>query len=306
MSDTTRGTLLAITAHLLWGVAPLYWVQTAPVDSNDLLVHRIVWSAPTLLLTLWFMRELGSTMQWLRQPRTMAILAACAALSAGNWGIFLWAVSNGQTSNASMGYFLLPLVNVALGLVVFRERIEPLKLVAVAFAVLGVGVLIVAQGGLPWVALGVAFTFGTYSAVRKGVTVGALPGLGLESLLMLPFALYVFLLRDGAGLGQHGLRVDVFLLGAGLMTVVPLLASIAGSRLMPLTAMGLVGYIGPSTQLLIAVAIFNEPLPPERLLAFGLVWTGLVVLTLGSLRRMSRRDRPVTLDARSLPEEDSR
>ena len=146
LSDSTRGTLLAIIANLIWGVAALYWMQTEPVAPVDLLAHRAAWSVPVLAMLLWFSGGLGPALASMRNPRTLAIMATCAALCAANWGIFLWAISNGEASNASLGYFLLPLVNVTIGLVVFGEQLDFSTLLAVACAAVAVGLLVVRRG----------------------------------------------------------------------------------------------------------------------------------------------------------------
>ncbi len=286
LNDSVRGALLAVLANLIWGFAALYWIQTEPVNPVDLLAHRAAWSVPVLALMLWLTGGLGTALRLIGSPRTLAIMAGCATLCATNWGIFLWAITNGQAGNASLGYFLLPLVNVMIGLTFFGERLDRSRLLAVCCAVLALGVLIADQGGLPLVALGVSLSFGIYAAVRKGVSVEPVPGLLIETLLMLPFALAWLWYRDGGGMGMYGLRVDLFLLGSGVLTVVPLIASVAGSRLMPLTVMGLVFYIGPSAQLLVAITVLDEQFEPVRLMAFGLVWLGLVLYTASTLHQL--------------------
>lgn len=215
----------------------------------------------------------------------MAIMA-CAALCGGlNWLIFLWAISNGQATEASLGYFLLPLINVVVGLTLFRETIDTAQIIGIAFAVTAVLVQLVYYGGLPLVALGLALSFGLYGAIRKKVTVESMEGLFIETLLMAPFAIAWVIWREGAGLGAHGLKVDLFLLGAGAFTAIPLIAYVAASRLLPFTALGLVFYIGPTAQLLVALFYFKEPFEPVQAVAFGLVWVGLLFVTLDNLHR---------------------
>jgi chloramphenicol-sensitive protein RarD len=276
-----------VSAYLIWGFAGLYWIQTQPVDARDLLAHRVIWSVPLVMVSLAIAGRgrLLAALALLRQPRTVAVLACAACCSATNWLIFLWAVTHEHATEAALGYFLLPLVNVVIGLTLFRERIDGAQGIGIGFAVVAVLVQFVHYGGLPLVALCLALSFGLYGAIRKWVHVESMEGLLLETLLMAPFALSWFFHRDGAGLGQHGGSVDLFLLGAGAMTALPLMAYVAASRLLPLTALGLVFYIGPTTQLLVAVLVFREPFDRVQALAFGLVWAGLLVVTWDSIRR---------------------
>ena len=199
-AERRRGTLLGVTAYLIWGFAALYWVQTEPVDSRDLLAHRVVWSVPIVLLTLLIGGRLRAALALLRQPRTVFIMGCSAVCSATNWGIFLWAVTHGHATEASLGYFLLPLVNVVFGLTLFGESLDRAQKLGVALAVAAVIVQLVHLGGLPLIALGLAMSFGLYGAIRKGVTVGSVEGLLLETLLLSPFAIAWLVLRDGGGL----------------------------------------------------------------------------------------------------------
>ena len=287
LDDRRRGTLLGVTAYLIWGFAALYWIQAQPVDSWDLLAHRAVWSLPVVIICLALAGNgrLFAAFALLRQPRTVAILAASAFFGALNWGIFLWAVTHERATEASLGYFLLPLINVILGLGLFRESIDVAQKIAIGFALAAVLLQVVSFGGLPIVALSLALSFGSYGAIRKGVKVGSMEGLLLETLMMAPFGITWLVYRGGAGLGQHGLAVDAVLLGAGVFTAVPLMTYVAASRLLPLTALGLVFYIGPTAQLCVAVVIFGEPFNTVQLIAFALVWAGLLLMTVDSLRR---------------------
>lgn len=286
-TDAQRGTLLGILAYVIWGLAALFWVQTQPVDSRDLLAHRALWSVPFVMLCLLFAGHgrLRSTFLLFRNPRILGVMAAAAACGAINWGIFLWAVTNERATEASLGYFLLPLVNVVTGVVLFRESIDRPQQVGIAFAVAAVLVQLVFLGGLPWIGLGVALSFGLYGAIRKFASVESMEGLLLETLLMAPFALLWLWSRDGGGLGMYGLKVDIFLVAAGAFTAIPLMAYVAASRLMALSALGLVFYIGPTLQFLVAVFVFREPFACIQFIAFGLVWIGLAVVTGSALQR---------------------
>lgn len=288
-ADQRRGTLLGVTAYLIWGFAALYWVQTEPVDARDLLAHRALWSVPVVLVCLAVAGRLRSSFGLFRNPRDLAILAASALLGATNWGVFLWAVTHGHATDASLGYFLLPLFNVLLGLTLFGESLDRAQKLGVAFAVAAVSLQVFNQGGLPVVALAVALSFGFYGAIRKGVAVDSMEGLLIETLLMVPFALAWLYWRDGGGFGEYGLKVDLLLIGSGVITAVPLMTYVAASRLLPLTALGLVFYIGPSMQLLVALWCLGEPFDPLQFAAFVLVWIGLALVTIDSFRRNRRK-----------------
>ncbi len=291
--DRRRGYSLGVLAYLIWGFAALYWVETRPVPVADLIAHRAVWSVPFLMLCLALAGggRLAAAFALLRKPRTVGVLACAALCAGGNWAIFLWAVTHEQATAASLGYFLVPLVNVVIGLTLFRESIVGSQRIAVGLAVLAVVIQVVHLGGLPLVALGLPLTFGLYGAIRKAIPVEATEGLLLETLMMLPFALAWLFYSGGAGMGLYGLKVDLFLLGSGAFTAIPLMAYVAASRLMPLTALGLVFYIGPSVQLGVAVLLFGEPFDLVQLVAFSLVWLGLGILSLDSLRGLRRVDR---------------
>jgi chloramphenicol-sensitive protein RarD len=287
MDDKRRGTLLGVTAYLIWGFAALYWIQTEPVEATDLVAHRVLWSLPVVVLCLVAAGSgrLGRALALFRQPRTLAVMGGAALFSSFNWGVFMWAVTHGRATEASLGYFLLPLINVLIGVTLFRESIDRAQKVGVAFAILAVLLQLIYHGGLPLVALGVAVSFGLYGAIRKGTHVESMEGLLLEMSILAPFALAWLVYRDGAGLGLYGIGVDLFLLGAGVFTAVPLMAYVAASRMLPLTALGLVFYIGPTTQLLVAVWVFDEPFDTIQLIAFGLVWVGLIIVTVSNMRR---------------------
>ena len=278
---------MAVTAYLIWGFAALYWIRAEPVDSVDILAHRALWSLPFVMVCLALAGggRLGTSLALLGQPRTLAIMACAALLSATNWGVFLWAVTHEHATEASLGYFMLPLVNVVIGITVFRESVDAAQRIAIGFAAAAILVQIIALGGVPVVALALALSFGLYGAIRKGVSVESMEGLFLETLFMAPLAIGWLVYRDGAGLGEYGLGVDLVLLGAGAITAIPLMCYVAASRLLPLTALGLVFYIGPTAQLLVAVLIFGEPFSLARLSAFALVWIGLVLVTFDNLRR---------------------
>lgn len=285
LSEENRGTLLSVIAYLIWGLSALYWVEAYPVAPADILAHRALWSVVFVFTCLLLWGRLGSALAYLRNPKTVVVMAAAASCSAANWLVFLWAVTNGKATEASLGYFLMPLFNVVIGLTLFKESLDNPQKIGVAFAVAAVLLQLWYFQGLPLVALGLPLSFGIYGAIRKKVDVGSVEGLFIETLLMAPFAIAWLWFHDWGGLGQYGLKVDLFLLGAGAFTAIPLMAYVVASRLLPLTALGLVFYIGPTTQLMVAVLIFKEPFNTVQLVAFTLVWVGLFFVVADSLRR---------------------
>ncbi len=281
-----RGLGLALLAQLIWGVAALYWAQTRPVEATDLLSHRVLWSLPVLAICVTILKQWPQWFAVFRSLRSLGVMGLCAGLAGLNWGIFLWAVTHGQAAQASMGYFLLPLINIAIGLLFFRETLDARQKVAVACAVAAVMIMVQGGQGIPYVALGVSLSFGIYSAIRKGVSVGGVVGLLVEIQLLAPIALWWFVTRDGAGLGRYGLSVDGFLLGSGLLTAVPLMAYVSATRLMPLSAMGLLSYLAPTTQLIVAITLLGESITQLQIIAFALVWLGLAVAHASQLKNV--------------------
>jgi RarD protein len=194
-----RGTALTIIANLIWGFAALYWIETQPIGPVDLLAHRALWSVPVLVACLLWMGRLCGALAIFTRPGALGLMAASATTQAANWGIFLWAVTSGRATEASLGYFLLPLLNIAFGIYLFGEQIGRAQRIAISLAGLGMLILIAENRGLPWAALGVAVSFGLYGVIRKKVTVGAIEGLFVETLLMAPLALLWLMYRQDRG-----------------------------------------------------------------------------------------------------------
>lgn len=285
LSERRRGFALAVLANLIWGTAAIYWMQTQPVSPVDVLAHRSIWTLPAVFLVLWFTGRTGTTWRLLVDWSVMRVMAVAAFLISINWGVFLYAVTSGRAADASLGYFLLPLLSVLLGAVFFNERPSPAQKIAVVFAIAAVIMQVVALGGLPLVSVGLSLSFALYGVIRKRVRADAIQGLFIEALFLMPFGLVWALLHDGAGLGHHGLRVDLFLIGAGAFTAVPLLSHVAAARVLPLSTVGLMSYVGPSIQLVIALTYLGEQISVFTMLAFVLVWCGLALMVLDNLRR---------------------
>ena len=284
------GVLYAVGAYLSWGLFPLYFRQLAAIPALQVVAHRTLWSLVFVTLLLLAMRRLA----WLRgvTAATWRRFAVSALLIAVNWLAYVWAVGNGHVLDASLGYFINPLVNVALGFLVLNERPRPVQWAAVAMAAVGVLWLTVAAGRLPWVALVLALSFGVYGLMRKTAALGALEGLTLETLILAPLAAggLLWWSQDGSMAGQTA--VDwAWLIGTGPVTAGTLLLFAAGARRIPLATLGLIQYLSPSLQFLLGVFLFKEPIDGTRLVAFACIWGALLVYSAEGLwqaRRVAR------------------
>lgn len=277
------GIVYASLAYLSWGLFPLYFRQVAAVPALEVVLHRTLWSLVFVLALLAMRRQWAWMGEVLRQPRVLGAFALSALLLAANWLTYVWAVNNGHVVDASLGYFILPLVNVALGYVFLHERPRPGQWLAVTVAAAGVLWLTVLTGRLPWIALVLALSFGFYGLLRKVAVLGALEGLTLETVLLAPVTMAV--LGVWAWQGQGALvQGDASTLGwlvlAGPVTAIPLLWFAAGARRIPLATMGILQYIAPSLQLALGVWLFHEAFDVSRLVGFVLIWAALLVYTL--------------------------
>lgn len=276
-----------VAAYSLWGLLTLYWRLFSNVPAIQILAHRFVWSFVVLAAIIaasWQQRRVA-----LRaiDARVIALYAVAAVLIGANWFLYVYSVNNGFVVESSLGYFMTPLVNVLMGVVVFRERLRPMQWLAVAFAFSGVLWLTLAYGTLPWIGLALAASFGSYGLVKKKATLPSLEGLTLETaVLVLPAAVFLLVLNrndDGAFL-HAGVATDLLLAAGGIVTIVPLLLFATAVKQVPLSVIGILQYIAPTIQFLLGVFAFHEPFTRTQLTGFGLVWLGLIVFTLDSVR----------------------
>ena len=282
------GIAAAALAFVLWGLFPIYVKQIAAVPVAEIVVHRTVWSLVYMLALLAATRRLGAVRMALAQPRTLALFSLSALLLATNWMVYVWAVSNERILDASLGYFINPLVTVLLGYVVLKERLRPAQWLAVMLAGAGVLWLIVGVGEWPWVALVIASSFGVYGLLRKTATLGAVEGLGVEAFLQTLVALPLLLwwTWQGQGVMAQGASATLgWLLLAGPFTAIPLLLFTAGARRIPLTTLGLLQYLGPSLQFVLGVWVYGEAFSGQRAVGFVLIWSALAVYSVDGLRR---------------------
>ena len=286
-----RGVFYAALAFAWWGLFPLYFRIVTTVPPTEILAHRIVWSVVFLVLVLALRRQWAWLARVLRQPKVLAVFSASALLLATNWLTYLWAVNNGHVVDASLGYFITPLVNVLLGYTLLHERPRRAQWIALTLATLGVLWLTLAVGKAPWIALVLAASFGAYGLMRKVAVLGPLEGLALESLLLAPAALLalVFWARQGSGsFPAPDALTNLWLIAFGPITAVPLLLFAAGARRLPLTTLGLLQYIGPTIQFAIGVWVFREPFTATRLVGFGCIWLALLLYSADGWRSARR------------------
>lgn len=283
-----NGMLFAAGAYLIWGLFPLYFKLLQGIAPLEILLHRVLWSLLFLLSLLAWRRQWRWIQGVLRQPRVLLGFAASALLLSCNWYLYIWSINNGRIVDASLGYFINPLVNVLLGFMLLRERLRVAQWCAIALAAAGVLWLTWHSGSLPWISLLLAVTFGFYGLLRKTAKLGPLEGLSLETFLLFPLACGTLALL--ADQGQNAFSAAAgsqrwLLAAAGPITAVPLLLFAAGARRIPLSLLGLLQYISPSLQLLLGVWLYHEPFGAVRQIGFAAIWAGLAVYSLEGLWR---------------------
>lgn len=284
------GILYGLTAYLMWGFLPAFFKLLHHVRAVEVVAQRIVWSVLFLGLLVLVRRSLPTLRAALSNPRAIAILGVTASLIAVNWLIYIWAVVNDHVLESSLGYFLNPLINVALGVIFLKERLNRAQMLAVALAAAGVVVLAVSAGGGLWISLSLAFTFAIYGLLRKVAPVESLEGLSIEILILVPFALGYLIWLSGRGEMAFGqdLWTTLLLIAGGSLTAVPMLLFAAAARRMPYATLGLLQYVAPSIQFLLAVFAFGEPLTTGHMICFALIWSGLALYAASGIRESRR------------------
>lgn len=281
-----------IGAYAIWGLFPLYFHLLSSVGSIEIVAHRIIWSLVFCVVLMLATGQVDTLRRALRRRRTTMVLLGAGLLVTTNWTLYVWGVTHGHTLDASLGYFINPLVNAGLGVVLFRERMRPAQWVA--FGVGGVAIveLIIGYGAIPWVALGLAGTFGLYGAMKKQVsgTVGALPGMVIESSAAIPLAVGYLVWRYATGtadIADPFSGLGVLGIGAGILTAIPLLMFAAAAARLPLSTLGIIQYCAPIMQFLCGWAVFGEEMPVSRWIGFAIIWVA-VILFVGDAVRASR------------------
>ncbi|MFA3917441.1 EamA family transporter RarD [Ruegeria hyattellae] len=290
-ADTPKGLTLAVTAYVLWGFLPLYMKLMAHIPPVEIVAHRIIWSVPVaglLLVALGRTRDLKAA---LGNPRMLGMACLTATLISVNWVIYVWAIASGNALDAALGYYINPLFSIALAALLLREPLTRTQWAAVLLAALGVAVLVFEAGQLPWAALGLTVSWGFYAFFKKSLPIGPNQGFLLEVLILLVPALAYATWLGAAGTGHFGvLSTDTsLLLGAGLVTAVPLLVYANGAKLVRLSTIGILQYIAPTMIFLTAVFVFGEKMDTARIIAFPLIWSALVVYSVSLVRQMRAR-----------------
>lgn len=279
----------ALGAYAIWGFVPLFFKLLESVPPVEVLAQRIVWSLPLCVLIMVFRRQVGDYLAALKDWRVLRLLLASSVLIALNWLVYIHAIFSDHVLAASLGYYLNPLVNVMLGMIFLGERLSRLQMLAVAIAAVGVAILLAGALDTLWISLTLAFSFGIYGLIRKVAPVGSLPGLAIETTLLLPVALvaagYYIWVGDGRGFGT-GAGISWLLAAGGVVTAVPLLLFATAARKMSYAALGFVQYLAPSIALVLGLFVFHEPLKPVQLLCFLLIWTSIAVFSFDMWRKM--------------------
>ena len=279
----SSGILYGLSAYVLWGMFPLFFKQLQAASAIEVVLHRMVWSLGFVLTVLAVLRRWNWVGDVRRRPGLLGKVAVSALLLAGNWLSYVWAVNNGHVLDASLGYFILPLINVALGFIFLHERPRKAQWVAFALAATGVLWMAVQSGHVPWLALLIAMTFGFYGLMRKTATLGALEGMSLETMLLAPLAVVALLWAGPSGPGSqwpaHDAHTWLFFLLSGPVTAIPLLLFAAGARRVPLSTMGFLQYITPSILALMGVFLYGETFAGPRAVGFVFIWVALLLYT---------------------------
>ena len=292
MPDSRRGLILGALAYVMWGTFPLYWTLLEPGGAVEILAHRIVWSLLTMVVILVLSGRVPQLRALLRERRTVLLLTGAAVVISVNWGGYIWGVNNGRVVETSLGYFINPLVTVLMGVLILGERLRRLQWVAMGIALVAVVVLTLDYGRPPWVALVLAFSFGSYGLAKKQADVGAVESITFETLVLAPVALaYVlWLMASGqSNFGTHGVGHALLFTTTGIITAVPLMLFGAAAIRVSMVSLGLLQYLAPTIQFALGILVFHEEMPASRWIGFGLVWVALAIFTVEALNHRRRQ-----------------
>ncbi|QIX28112.1 EamA family transporter RarD [Nocardioides sp. JQ2195] len=302
MTQSRLGFLLGVAAYTLWGAFPLYWPLLEPAGAIEILAHRVLWSLVTVALLVVVTRRVPALRAIIGTPRVRRLLTVGAVVIAVNWATYIWGVNNGHVVEAALGYFINPLVTVLMGVLILRERLRPLQWVATGIAACAVLVLAINYGRPPWVALVLAFSFGTYGLAKKQANTGAVESLAFETIVLAPVAAaYVaYLVATGSStFGNEGITHALLVTTTGLVTAVPLICFGAAAIRLPMVTLGLLQYLAPIFQFALGVLLFHEDMPLGRWIGFVLVWIALTIFTVEAINHRRRQLR-LTAEASAL------
>lgn len=294
-SERSLGLIFGLSAYLLWGLFPLYWPLLKPASAYEIVAHRAIWTLVFCLVVLAFHKKLRKTIGRVREPKIFFGLLATSALISVNWIVYIWATNAGHVVEASLGYYINPLVIIAFGVLLLKEKMRLGQWVAVGIATVGVAVLTIDYGRLPWIALALAISWGSYGVIKKVLDLGALEGLTIETMLsFIPYATFLFILQSN-GTGQFGQHwgLSLLLISAGAITAIPLLLFNGSTTRLPYTVIGLLQYITPTIQFSIGVWVRHEEMSAERWAGFAIIWCALIALAIDLVRSSRAVDNSV-------------
>ena len=285
-SEKSLGLIFGLSAYLLWGLFPLYWPLLKPASAYEIVAHRAIWTLIFCLVVLAFHKKLRHTISQIRKPKIFFGLLATSALISVNWIVYIWATNAGHVVEASLGYYINPLVIIAFGVLLLKEKMRIGQWVAVGIATVGVAVLTIDYGRLPWIALALAISWGSYGVIKKVLDLGALEGLTIETMLsFIPYLVFLLILENnGTGQFGHDLGLSLLLLSAGAITAIPLLLFNGSTTRLPYTVIGLLQYITPTIQFSIGVWVRHEEMSTARWAGFAIIWCALIALAIDLVR----------------------
>jgi len=291
MTKVNKGLLFGVSAYIIWGLLPLYWKLVEEAGAYEILAHRGIWSLLICLSLLALRKQLKSAYEMVRSSRTFSLLFLASGLLTINWGVYIWSVTVNRVVEAALGYYITPLINVTFGVLLLREKLRPAQWIAVALAAAGVVILTLGYGSLPWIALVLAISWGSYSLIKKSLNLGALETLSLETLFAFLPNLVFILIIQGNGSAEFGSTwtISILLFGAGAATVIPLLLFNGSTTRLPLSTVGLLQYITPTIMFFIGIYINNEDISTTKVIGFAFIWLALAVLS----RDLYRSSRPL-------------
>jgi chloramphenicol-sensitive protein RarD len=291
MTKVNKGLLFGVSAYIIWGLLPLYWKLVEEAGAYEILAHRGIWSLLICVSLLALRKQLKSAYEMVRSSRTFSLLFLASGLLTINWGVYIWSVTVNRVVEAALGYYITPLINVTFGVLLLREKLRPAQWIAVALAAAGVVILTLGYGSLPWIALVLAISWGSYSLIKKSLNLGALETLSLETLFAFLPNLVFLLIIQGNGSAEFGSTwtISILLFGAGAATVIPLLLFNGSTTRLPLSTVGLLQYITPTIMFVIGIYVNNEDISTTKVLGFAFIWLALAVLS----RDLYRSSRPL-------------
>jgi chloramphenicol-sensitive protein RarD len=292
-NEKNTGVIYAALAYTLWGILPLYWKLVDSVFSMEILANRIVWAFAFTIIIVGLTKQWGELKSIVKNKKQMYYILVASILIAFNWGLYIWAVNSDKIVDASLGYYINPLLAVALGVIIFKEKLSFSQGGALLVASIGVIIKTIQYGKIPWISLGLAISFALYGAAKKSIKANSIVGLTLETTMLTPVALIYIASRHLNGVGAfqtEGVVVNLLLIGAGVVTAIPLLLFASGARRLPLSILGFTQYISPTISLLIGIFVYKEGFTTVDMISFCFIWSALAIYSISQVRRVRSKD----------------